>query len=86
MKRLHILMLVSTLAFASCATAPNMNRLSVGMTKLQVFSVMGEPTSTATADEIEFLRYRLSPTSDHAFNGITEEYFVRLVNGAVDCW
>lgn len=86
MKRLYILMLVSTLTLASCATAPKMNRLSVGMTKSQVLSVMGEPTSTAATDGVEFLRYRLSPTSDHAFNVITEEYFVRLVNGTVDCY
>ena len=87
MKTLHTLTLVALIAVAGCATAPKMNRLSVGMTKQEVISVMGSPASTAApGNGVELLRYRLSPTSDHAFYGSTEEYFVRLVNGKVDSY
>jgi hypothetical protein len=87
MKILHSLILAGVIALAGCATAPKMNRLSVGMTKQEVVSTMGQPASTAApGGGVEILRYRLSPTSDHAFYGITEEYFVRLVNGKVDSY
>lgn len=84
MKILHTLLLVSFFAITACATAPKMNRLYVGMTKQEVISVMGPPASTAApGNGVELLRYRLSPTHDHAFYGITEEYFVGCVNGKV---
>lgn len=87
MKILHTLILVAAICLAGCATAPKMNRLSVGMTKQEVVSVMGQPTSTAAPGSgVELLRYRLSPTSDHALYGVTEEYFVRLVNGKVESY
>ena len=57
------------------------------MTKSEVISVMGQPASTAApGGGMELLRYRLSPTDDHAFYGLTEEYFVKLINGRVDSY
>lgn len=83
MKILHTLMMAAVIALAGCVTRPaSMNRLSVGMTKQEVVSVMGQPDSTAaTGGGIEILRFRLTD-----FNGITEEYFVRMVSGKVDSY
>lgn len=73
--------------FVGCATAPKMNRLSVGMSKSEVFSVMGSPSSAAApGNGVEILRYELSPTYTAAWYGITQEYFVRITNGRVDSY
>jgi hypothetical protein len=83
MKILHILMMAGIIALAGCSTASKMNSLNLGMTKQEVISAMGQPSSTAApGGGVEILRYHLSPTSwpdnDYA---TTKEYFVRLVNG-----
>lgn len=82
MKILHTLMVAGVIALAGCATAPRMNRLNVGMTKQEVVSVLGQPASTAApGGGVEILRFRL-----HDIDGITEEYFVRMVNGKVEAY
>jgi hypothetical protein len=88
MKILSTLILVSVMFIAAgCATAHKMNRLSLGMSKQEVISVMGTPTSTASPGEgQEILRYNLSATADDAYYGITDEYYVRLINGIVDSY
>jgi hypothetical protein len=87
MKALQILFLVAIVAIAGCATASRMNRLSVGMTKKEVISAMGEPSSTAApGNGVEFLRYELSPTVAAAEYHITQEYYVRLINGRVESY
>ena len=87
MKIVSTLILVSVMVIAGCATAHKMNRLSLGMTKQEVISVMGRPTSTASPGKgQEILRYNLSATNDDAYDGITDEYYVRLINGIVDSY
>jgi outer membrane protein assembly factor BamE (lipoprotein component of BamABCDE complex) len=56
MKILHTLMLAGLIAFTGCmgATAPKMNRLSVGMTKQEVVSVMGRPPIISLVGEKAF--------------------------------
>jgi outer membrane protein assembly factor BamE (lipoprotein component of BamABCDE complex) len=64
-----------------------MNRLSVGMTKKEVVSTMGEPSSTAAPGHgEEFLRYELSPTVIAAQHHITQEYYIRLIDGKVESY
>jgi hypothetical protein len=87
MKTAYTLLLIASLTIAGCATSPRMNRLSVGMSKPEVLAAVGRPASTAAnAAGIEVLRYRLSPTGHDAFHHRTEEYFVRLLGGRVDCY
>ena len=84
MKKRYTLMLATMIALAGCATAPKMDRLSIGMTKQEVLSVMGRPDSTsAPGDGIELLHYKLSPQGGPIMNIITEDYFVKTVNGKV---
>lgn len=46
MKILHSLILAGVIVLTGCAaTAPNMNLLSVGMTKQEVVDTMGDPLS-----------------------------------------
>jgi hypothetical protein len=86
MKILQTLMLAALIALTGCwgATAPKMNRLSVGMTKQEVVSVMGRPDSTSTLDNgVELLHYKLSPQGGPFMNLVTDEYAVKMVNGKV---
>lgn len=86
MKSIHALLLASIIALGGCATAPKMNRLSVGMAKQEVVSAMGQPVSTAApGGGIEILRYELQNTDQVWWGGRTP-YFVRLVNGKVDSY
>jgi hypothetical protein len=80
----HPIILVGLLTVFGCATATRMNGISVGMTKQEVIRAMGEPSSTAApGGDYEVLRYRLTPDHAHAIRFITEEYFVKLVDGKV---
>ena len=63
-----------------------MNSVSVGMTKQQVIEVLGPPVSTSAKQGVEYLNYRFSETSDHAFEGVTTPYFVRIIGGKVDAY
>jgi outer membrane protein assembly factor BamE (lipoprotein component of BamABCDE complex) len=81
-----IFVVLSAVLLCGCATAPKMNSLSVGMTKDEVLHIMGNPASTAASDGTEFLRYELSSTSEQAEYHITEEYYVRLIDGRVDSY
>jgi hypothetical protein len=87
MKIANALILIATLMLVGCATAPKTNHLSIGMTKQEVVDVMGWPSSTAAnSSGVMVLRYRLSATGHDAFHHRTEEYFVRLIDGKVDCY
>ncbi len=54
------------------------------MTKEQVINCLGTPNSISAMDGVQYLRYNLYPTDTHASYGITEVYYVRVVNGKVD--
>jgi outer membrane protein assembly factor BamE (lipoprotein component of BamABCDE complex) len=81
-----LLVVLSAVLLCGCATAPKMNRLSVGMTKDEVIHIMGNPASVAASGGVEFLRYELSATHQQAEYNVTEEYYVRLVDGRVDSY
>ena len=86
MKTTPSLLLATVLVFSGCATAPKMNYLSVGMTKQEVFSILGQPSSTAApGNGVEVLRYELA-TRDAYYNLVPNEYFVKLINGRVDSY
>jgi len=86
MARLLFAMVVAAILTTGCATAHKMNSVSIGMTKQEVISVLGPPTSTSAKEGVEYLNYRFSETDDHAFYGITSPYFVRIINGKVDSY
>ena len=81
MKITYLLILIVFLA--GCATTPEkMNRLSIGMTKIEVLDAIGRPSSTASPGKgVEFLRYR-----KYYGRGDYITYFVRLVDGRVDSY
>lgn len=84
MKILYTLILAGVIFLAGCATAPKLNRLTVGMTKQEVVSVMGRPDSTsAVGDGVELLYYKLSPQGGPVMNLVTEDYVVKMVSGKV---
>lgn len=74
------------LLLIGCATSHKMNSVSVGMTKRQVMEALGPPVSTSATQGVEYLNYRFSETSDHAFYGVTTPYFVRIIDGKVDAY
>ena|SRR3989344_8737628 len=67
--------------------AHKMNSVNIGMTKQEVISVLGSPTSTSAKEGVEYLNYRLYETiSDTTGAGKTTPYFVRIINGKVDSY
>ena len=84
MKRLLILL---CLGFIGCATASNLNNISLGMSKGDVIKTLGSPSSISAKDNVEYLKYNFRPVitsvedSTHNY-----DYFVRLINGKVESY
>lgn len=65
-----------------CAgNAGKMSDLSLGMNRIGVVSVMGEPDSISEIEGVLYMRYYLSASGFFA-----DEYFVRLTDGLVDAY
>ena len=83
---LGLLLIVS---FYGCATALNLNSISLGMTKPEVIKNLGNPESVSAKDNIEYLKYSCLgafSTSTANCNSFNHEYFVRLVDGKVESY
>jgi outer membrane protein assembly factor BamE (lipoprotein component of BamABCDE complex) len=78
MKRLAILAILLPCVFGCATTANRMNKLSVGMTKQQVISEIGQPTHTSGTDGVEYMNYQFASNKDDAFYNLTRPYFVEL--------
>src|SRR5665213_367646 len=85
-KSIPAFVICATAFLFGCATAGQMNRLSLGMTKQQVIDVMGTPHSVAAHENTEYLNYFLTEDETKAYYGTTTPYFVRLINGKVDAY
>ena len=71
--------LLTTFLLAACATANKISGVQLGMTKDEVFRVMGNPISVSAQAGLEYLNYVLSEPHDDAFRGWTTAYYVRPV-------
>jgi SmpA / OmlA family len=68
------------LFLCGCATRATMNQLNVGMTRQQVFDLLGNAHTKAAHDNVEIFVFTLgdpSPFSTHT------DYYVKLVDGKV---
>ena len=82
-----LLGLLLIVAFYGCATAPNLNGISLGMTKPEVIRTLGNPAFVSAKDNVEFLRYTCSfGYLTIECNELNQGYFVRLVNGKVESY
>jgi len=82
MRKLIIILI--TVFTVSCATSKKLNRISVGMSKQQAISLLGQPASVSSpGGGVEYLNYKFSETSDEAYYGITKPYYVLIVDGKV---
>ena len=79
---------LALLLLVGCAsnTTSRLSRLSVGMTKAEVLSIMGDPDTVAAQGGAEYLNYTLWTEMSLSRNtwGYQTFNFVRLVNGRVD--
>jgi len=81
------LVLLLILSFYGCATTSSLNNISLGMTKTDVIKTMGNPNSVSAQDNVEYLKYNLSPAIRAVNDSIHNyDYFVRLVNGKVESY
>lgn len=65
-----------------CATSKKLNRLSIGMTKHEVIRALGDPVSVSSpGNGVEYLNYRFSETGEEAYQGISQPYYVLIVDG-----
>ncbi|MCX6975433.1 MAG: hypothetical protein NTZ94_14320, partial [Verrucomicrobia bacterium] len=63
-----------------------MNRLSVGMSKSDIISVLGNPESTSATGRLELLRYDFYPPPPYIEATAKKRYFVRLINDRVESY
>ena len=80
----YSILVLLALALLGCATANKFNHVHIGMTKQEVIAILGKPTSKSAKDDREYLNYRFSETTGHAFKGFTDPYYVLLIKGKVD--
>jgi hypothetical protein len=79
MKKL-ILITLCVLSLNGCV-ASNLNLIETGMNKKQVLEIMGDPITTSTQQECEYMIYGLYDS-----NLNYRSYFVRLINGRVEAF
>lgn len=86
MRKIHLIVL--SVLLASCAGAPKMNQLSVGMTKPEVIAAMErQPDSTSAQGGVEYLSYNLwRDFWDRRPGDYSDRFFVRLINGKVESY
>jgi hypothetical protein len=70
-----------TILLAGCQTSTALNNVHIGMTKMEIQSLLGTPDSTSAQANVEYMTYYLS--SDAGY-GRDQPYMVRLVNGKVE--
>ena len=91
MKKYTLLALTMVL-LVGCATAPNLNSISLGMSKQEVIKSLGNPYSVSAKNNTEYLKYNciggafLMTTAECDPRIGNGEYFVRLVNGKVESY
>ena len=73
-------------ALGACTTAHKINNVALGMTKSEVISAIGAPSSSSAAGKTEYLKYRLYESYAHAANHVGTPFFVRLIDGKVDSY
>ena len=75
---------------AQRVSSESLVEISIGMSKSEVFQILGMPDSVAAKNNTEYLNYRLttafSPDRIYTNVVVTENYFVRLVSGKVDAF
>lgn len=81
----YILPLALFLLLYGCATAPALNKISLGMVKSDVIKILGNPNSVSAKGNIEYLSYTITgfkcpPTA------YCDDYFVRLIDGKVESY
>jgi len=83
------ILLLSLIFISGCMipTSKKMNLVSIGMTKAEVITKLGDPSSTRASNGVEFLIYNLAPAEAFIVDeNHLPEYFVRIVNGKVDSY
>ena len=78
-KTLLVGCLAATFAMGCAGSAVKINHLAIGMTKAEVIDIMGDPSYTSGASDVEILSYNL--TSNSFF---TDTYYVRIKQGKVE--
>lgn len=79
-----IIISLSFFFLISCANAHKLGLISLGMTKQEVIKSLGRPNSISAQKSVEYLHYNFYDTYEHAFYGITKEYYVRIIDGKVE--
>lgn len=79
----HALVIVTLCMVGCVSAAKKLNGVSMGMSKLQVIDVMGDPDSTKAQNGKEFLVYMLASNARSDLIAKMEEYWVVLDQGRV---
>ena len=85
-----ILLVVGCAAPKQHEMSSHIGNASLGMTKQQVMSAMGQPNSVSAKGRTEYMMYKLCTVEGSLINDFRcqrwESYFVRLINGRVESY
>jgi outer membrane protein assembly factor BamE (lipoprotein component of BamABCDE complex) len=73
--------MLAAVLLAGCETSAALNKVHIGMSKMDVQSLLGTPDSTSAQANVEYMTYYLSSEAGY---GRDQPYMVRLVNGKVE--
>lgn len=65
-----LLIILFSMAGCTTNTIQKTNRLSLGMTKVEVIEALGDPDSTRAMEGVEYLTYRFKPGNSAGENAV----------------
>jgi len=83
MKKIIYFFVMALMTSGCVATAARTNKLSLGMTKMDVIKAMGDPTSVKAKNNEEVLEYILYPTWVPSIYDKSQQFWVVLQDGKV---
>jgi len=84
----RLLIVLTFFLVAACiGTSANLNKVSLGMTKIEVVNAIGTPDSVSAQGNVEYMIYHwASPKQLIADENNLDRYFIRLTDGRVDAY
>ena len=92
MRKIIYLFILAMIVSGCAATVPNLNGISLGITKQDVIKVLGNPNNVSAKNNVEYLKYNCGGSTFFAAEpgcvapGGHGEWFVRIVDGKVESY
>lgn len=85
--REYLLVILFVFLVGCTGTTARLNRISLGMTKMEVIQEIGRPDSVSAKDNTEYLVYYwATPKQIFGDENNLPEYYIKLVDGKVESY